>query len=135
MNMKELNKNTYLFSSNAEFVEELYAEYLKKPTSVGEDWQAFFQQLQAQDMGLDIDHRSIRKELAESSRERRAEPKKLVAGNGSGGRQAPKGTPFEEPWMLFDLNTDPGERENVAKQYPDIFEQLKTKLYQIKGDD
>jgi len=60
---------------------------------------------------------------------------KLVAGNGSGGRQAPKGNPFEEPWMLFNLATDPGEKENVAEGNPQVFERLKRTLYEIKGDD
>lgn len=82
-NMKELTQNTYLFSSNAEFVEELYAEYLKKPDSVGEDWQAFFQQLQSQDAALDVDHYLLRKEMAASNRERRAGPLKPVTADQS----------------------------------------------------
>lgn len=60
---------------------------------------------------------------------------KLVAGNGSGGRQAPKGKPFEEPWMLFDLSADLGETTNVAEENPEVFERLKEMLYAIKGDD
>jgi arylsulfatase A-like enzyme len=60
---------------------------------------------------------------------------KLVAGNGSGGRQAPKGKPFEEPWALFDLSSDPGETTDVAAKHPRVFESLKKTLYDIKGDD
>lgn len=60
---------------------------------------------------------------------------KLVAGNGSGGREQPKGKPFGEPWMLVDLSADPGEKENVADENPLVFEQLKKTLLEIKGDD
>ena len=60
---------------------------------------------------------------------------KLVAGNGSGGRQAPKGKPFGEPWMLFDLQRDPGETNNLADEQPSIFAKLKDQLMAIKGND
>ncbi len=60
---------------------------------------------------------------------------KLIAGNGSGGRQAPKGTPFAEPWMLVNLDSDPGEQQNVAEQNPEVFARLKTALLEIKGND
>lgn len=60
---------------------------------------------------------------------------KLVAGNGSGGREAPRGKPFAEPWMLFDLSVDPGETNNVALNHPDVFQRLKTALLEIKGTD
>ena len=60
---------------------------------------------------------------------------KLIAGNGSGGRQQPKGKPFAEPWMLVDLESDPGEQSNVAGQNPEVFERLKKELLEIKGND
>ena len=60
---------------------------------------------------------------------------KLIAGNGSGGRQNPKGKPFAEPWMLVDLKTDPGETNNVAAEHPEVFQRLKDSLLDIKGDD
>ena len=34
-----------------------------------------------------------------------------MAGNGSGGREAPKGKPFGKPYRLFDLSSDLGERD------------------------
>ena len=37
---------------------------------------------------------------------------KLVAGNGSGGRQAPRGKPFAEPFQLFHLGNDIGETQD-----------------------
>ncbi len=60
---------------------------------------------------------------------------KLIAGNGSGGRQQPKGKPFGEPWVLVDLDADPTEATNVADQNPSLFAKLKEQLYEIKGDD
>jgi len=57
---------------------------------------------------------------------------KLVAGNGSGGRQSPKGKPFARPYQLFDLTTDPGETTNVISQHQDIATQLETKLIKIR---
>ena len=71
--MKQFEKNSYLFSQNAPFVEELYAEYLKRPTSVSSDWQKFFQHLQSQDVlhGPDVDHQAIRDEFIRLGRESR----------------------------------------------------------------
>ncbi|MDG2123670.1 MAG: hypothetical protein P8J87_08235, partial [Verrucomicrobiales bacterium] len=39
---------------------------------------------------------------------------KLVAGNGSGGREKPRGKVFEKPYQLFDLEADMGEVNNLA---------------------
>ena len=58
---------------------------------------------------------------------------KLVAGNGSGGRQAPKGKPFQKPYQLFDLQTDPGEALNIAGQHPDIVTRLTESLEVIRN--
>ena len=60
---------------------------------------------------------------------------KLIAGNGSGGREQPRGKPFEEPWMLVNLESDPGETINVADANSEVFERLKSQLLEIKGDD
>ena len=60
---------------------------------------------------------------------------KLIAGNGSGGRELPKGKPFAKPWVLIDLESDPIEKENVAEKHPDVFMQLSGELDKIIGDD
>lgn len=62
-------------------------------------------------------------------------PWKLIAGAGSGGREAPRGKPFEGEWNLINLASDPGERNNVADEHPEVFERLKKSLLEIKGDD
>lgn len=42
----ELLSNSYLFGSNAPYVEELYEAYLDNPSSVSEQWREYFDQLQ-----------------------------------------------------------------------------------------
>lgn len=71
--IKRLRNNSYLFSQNAPFVEALYAEYLKKPTSVPDEWQQFFRQLRVNgnDLLVDTDHKAIQEEFARRSRENR----------------------------------------------------------------
>ena len=43
--MKELLANSYLFGSNAPFIEELYESYLVDPASVTAEWRAYFDEL------------------------------------------------------------------------------------------
>jgi arylsulfatase A len=56
---------------------------------------------------------------------------KLVLGNGSGGRQAPKGSRFESPWTLFNLKDDLGETQNRFDQHPDKATQLELEALQL----
>lgn len=44
--MQQHNANSYLFGGNAPYVEELYEAYLDNPTSVPENWRAYFDQMQ-----------------------------------------------------------------------------------------
>ena len=67
---------------------------------------------------------------------RRSGKGKLIAGNGSGGREAPKGKPFQKPFMLFDLQADVGEQNDLAKSNRKKFNELATALrlhYQRAG--
>ena len=59
---------------------------------------------------------------------------KLIAGNGSGGREAPKGKPFQKPFMLFDLQADVGEQNDLAKAKPKLVERLTAQLEAIRGN-
>lgn len=56
---------------------------------------------------------------------------KLVLGNGSGGRQQPRGKPFQKPYALFDMSKDLSERSNVINQHTDIAKQLEDKCLAI----
>ncbi len=56
---------------------------------------------------------------------------KLVLGNGSGGREAPKGKPFERPYQLFDLAADPVESQNLIEQEPSVAAELEAWFEQI----
>lgn len=59
---------------------------------------------------------------------------KLVLGNGSGGREAPVGKPFEGPYQLFDLTADLAEQQNVADKYPEIVKQLTASFEAVRGN-
>lgn len=59
---------------------------------------------------------------------------KLVAGNGSGGRENPRGNPFERPYQLFDLETDGSERRNVIDRNPIVANRLEQELERIRAE-
>ncbi len=59
-------------------------------------------------------------------------PWKLVLGNGSGGREQPRGMPFERPYALFNLDEDPAEAQNVIDRYPDLAARLEVHCLQIR---
>ena len=58
---------------------------------------------------------------------------KLVLGNGSGGRENPKGKPFAKPYQLFDMSADIGETTNLAATKPEVVERLTSKLNSIRS--
>lgn len=60
---------------------------------------------------------------------------KLVLGNGSGGRQNPKGKPFGKPYHLFDLSKDRAETKNLAEESPQVVGRLVEKFREIAGTD
>jgi len=60
-------------------------------------------------------------------------PWKMVFGNGSGGREKPAGKPFEEPYALFNLESDPSETNNVIEEHPDIATHLAQQLDTLRN--
>lgn len=58
---------------------------------------------------------------------------KLIAGNGSGGREQPTGKPYAQPYQLFDLRQDPAETRDVAAEYPEEVARLSRVLEQIQA--
>jgi hypothetical protein len=58
---------------------------------------------------------------------------KLVLGNGSGGRQAPRGKPFGKPYHLYDMTQDEGETRNLAPGRPEVVERLVAAFEKIRS--
>ena len=58
---------------------------------------------------------------------------KLVAGNGSGGREKPKGEPFARPYQLYDLEAEPAELKDVLGEYPEVARRLGAALDEIRA--
>ena len=56
---------------------------------------------------------------------------KLIAGNGSGGRQHPRGKPWGEPFMLYDLSSDLSETEDIIEENEDLAEDMRNTLERI----
>lgn len=59
---------------------------------------------------------------------------KMVFGNGSGGRQKPRGKPFQKPYFLFDMENDPSETTNLIDKHPEIAKRLENKLNKIMSN-
>lgn len=57
---------------------------------------------------------------------------KLIAGNGSGGRANPKGSPFQRPYQLYDLSSDIGETTNLVDKHPEVVKRLEQQLEAIR---
>ena len=57
---------------------------------------------------------------------------KLVLGNGSGGRQAPKGKPFARPYQLFNVESDVEEALDQAGAQPAIVSRMTDRLEAIR---
>ena len=60
---------------------------------------------------------------------------KLVLCNGSGGREMPRGKPFQKPYFLFDMTQDISERQNVIEDHPEIARRLEKKCLELRDRD
>jgi len=71
--MKRSHQTKIIQSNNAEFVEQLYADYLKKPNLVSAEWRAYFQQLQNQEnqTSPEFDHKQIQLDIIRHGRDSR----------------------------------------------------------------
>ena len=74
--MRHFQDNSFLFSVNAPYIEELYALYLQNPALVSEQWQTYFRNLQVTESATatEVDRTAIREELQHlgQNRHRRA---------------------------------------------------------------
>src|SRR5688500_7312933 len=81
--MKELLGNSYLFGSNAPFIEQLYESYLKDPQSIEPRWRSYFDELQRLDDGpADVSHEEVQQRFVDLAKtggrqQRAAEPSQL----------------------------------------------------------
>ena len=70
--MKEMLGNSYLFGSNAPFIEALYEAYLKDPASIEPRWRDYFDELQRLDQGAaDVSHFEVQERFANLATARR----------------------------------------------------------------
>ena len=60
---------------------------------------------------------------------------KLVLGNGSGGRQKPRGKAFEKPYFLANIKTHGDEQENFAEAEPAIAKRLEEIFQKIHKNE
>ena len=60
---------------------------------------------------------------------------KLILGNGSGGRQAPKGKPFGKPYFLANMKTDSDEQKNFAPSESKTVERLEKAFQKIHKNE
>ncbi len=56
---------------------------------------------------------------------------KLVLGNGSGGREQPRGKRFQHPWTLFNLADDLGEKSDQFSDQPATVQKLESAAFTI----
>jgi 2-oxoglutarate dehydrogenase E1 component len=78
--MKEFLGNSYLFGSNAPFIETLYESYLKDPQSVEPRWRSYFDELQRLDDGpADVSHEEVQRRFVALGKQRRAAPAQATA--------------------------------------------------------
>jgi 2-oxoglutarate dehydrogenase E1 component len=77
--MKEMLGNSYLFGSNAPFIEALYEAYLRDPAAVEPRWRDYFDELQRLDQGAaDVSHFDVQERFASLAKERRAGPAVVI---------------------------------------------------------
>jgi arylsulfatase A len=60
---------------------------------------------------------------------------KLVLGNGSGGREQPRGKPFGRPYHLFNLKESPGETVNLVEAEPALAKELEQAFRKIHENE
>lgn len=60
---------------------------------------------------------------------------KMIFGNGSGARTKPVGTPFQQPYQLYDLENDLTESNNLIDQEIEMAQQLEKELFDIRGNN
>lgn len=65
----------------------------------------------------------------------RKEQWKLILGDGSGARTKPVGVPFQQPFQLYNMESDIAERRNLIDQEPEVADKLREEFFSIKGEN
>ena len=60
MSEDQLKKSAYMFSGNAEFIEELYKKYLNGDTDIDQEWKEFFKETGDDLVSLSNDYTKIK---------------------------------------------------------------------------
>ena len=60
---------------------------------------------------------------------------KLILGNGSGGRQQPKGKPFAKPYILSNIRADQAETKNHSETESKIASRLEAAFVEIQQNE
>lgn len=66
--MQQQQLSSYLSGANAAYIEELYENYLKDPSSVSSEWQQYFASLNGGKPSQDVSHAAIRDQLLQSAK-------------------------------------------------------------------
>lgn len=67
--MEQFQKSSYLANNNAGYIEMLYENFLKDPSSVNEAWRHYFQSLSQGATALDVSHATSTEEFRELSKQ------------------------------------------------------------------
>ena len=78
---------SYLYSGNADFVEQMYENYLKDPQSVEAEWRDYFTELQRTESGKDIAHGPVRQAFLEAAKKGPRQQTVALAPQDSGSHQ------------------------------------------------
>ena len=86
MSMKKMQQESYLYGSNAVFIEELYARYLNDEKDVDENWRNWFSELRNGGLAPDQDHLAIQAQMKSAATSRKIGS--AVAGSGQQAHQS-----------------------------------------------
>lgn len=118
---------TDIYSTIAQIVD------LQKPAGSGEDSFSFYKLLNGD--GSEYTRAPVIHHSGNGMFAVRKGDWKLVLGNGSGGRENPKGESFVEPYQLFNLKNDLSEKNDLITDFPSIAADLEETCLKIKGND
>ncbi|MDB4713207.1 arylsulfatase [bacterium] len=104
----------------------------KLPKGAGEDSYSFAPQLKGE---KGVERPGVINHSASGTFAIRKGPWKLVLGDGSGGRQKPKGKAFGKPYHLYHLGDDPSEAHNLIEQKGEIAKEMEAEFEKIVGKD